>query len=137
MKNQELIEKWKVYIARVVPSNGEVGIDPEKGYNAITMPRVLAPNEVCNFTYMVLKCFDTEKEARNFQKYMALKFPRYMLRLTFSSMNISKGNFVFVPFLSYDKEWTDLELYERYALTEEERVIVDKTMRYMEVMNEE
>ena len=36
----------------------------------------------------VVTRFDTEEEAVNFQKYMALKFPRYMLRLTYSSMNI-------------------------------------------------
>ncbi len=130
-KNAHLVDKWKVYIARVVPSNGEVGIDPEKGYNAITQPRILKPNEICNFTYMLLGVFDTEGEAKNFQKYMALKFPRYMLRLTYSSMNISKNNFMFVPCLDFKRTWSDTELYKRYNLSEDEVAVIESTIRQM------
>ena len=131
-KNIDLIDKYKVYIARVVPSNGEVGIDPSKGYNAITQPRILKPGEVCNFTYMILNSFDSEREAKNFQKYVSLKFVRYMLRLTYSSMNISKGNFIFVPDMDYTKEWTDFELYDYFGLSQAEIDGIESLIRPME-----
>ena len=81
----------------------------------------------------MLHCFDTEEEAVNFSKYMALKFPRFMMKHTLSSMNISTQNFAFVPFLDYTREWTDEELYERYNLSDDEREYVESLIRPMDV----
>ena len=133
VKNKDLVDKWKVTIARIVPCNGEVGIDPEKGYKAITTPRVLAPKTVNTFSYMLLGAFDTQEEAENFKAYLMCKLPRYLLRLTYSSMNIAKSNFMFVPKLNFKERWTDEILYKKYALTEEEVAIVEKTIRPMDL----
>ena len=62
---------------------------------------------------------------------MALKFPRFMMKHTLSSMNISTQNFQFVPFLDYSKEWTDDELYERYHLTDDEKDYIESFIRPM------
>lgn len=128
-KNSNLVEKWKVIIGKVVPSNGEVGIDPEKGYKAITMPRILKPNEINTFSYILLGTFDTEQEALNFRKYLMCKFPRFLLRLTYSSMNIVKSNFIFVPQLNFNEEWTDEKLYSRFELSTQEIDLIEKTIR--------
>ena len=80
----------------------------------------------------MLATFDTLNEAENFAKYMTLKFPRFLLHETYSSMNITKGNFRFVPFLDYSKEWSDEELYERYECTKEEIELIDSMMRPLE-----
>ena len=128
-KNFDLIEKWKVIIGKVVPSNGEVGIDPEKGYRAITKPRLLSPGEVNTFSYVLLGAFDTRAEAENFIKYLMCKFPRFLLRLTYSSMNIAKSNFVFVPKLNFKEEWTDEKLYAQFDLSPQEIDLIEKTIR--------
>ena len=128
-KNSDIIDKWKVTIGILVPCNGEVGIDPAKGYKAITTPRILRPGEITSFSYLVLGAFDSEKEAINFRKYLLCKFPRFMLRLTYSSMHIAKSNFVFVPSLDFQQEWTDKMLYENYNLTPHEIDLIEKTMR--------
>lgn len=130
-KNESLIDKWKVTIARVVPGNGEVGVDPEKGYKAITTPRILSPGEVNTFSYMLLGTFDTKKEAENFRAYMMCKFPRFLLRLTYSSMNIAKTNFMFVPKLDFKTLWTDEQLYEAFELSSDEIALIEKTIRPM------
>ena len=101
-KNANLVDSWKVTIARVVPGNGEVGVDPAKGYKATTTPRLLSPGQVNSFTYMLLGAFKNKYEAENFQKYMCTKLARFMLRLTFSSMNIAKSNFIFVPKMDFN-----------------------------------
>lgn len=130
-KNTELVDKWKISIGKLVPSNGEVGVDPSKGYNAMTQPRILLPYEVITDSYLVLATFTTEKEASNFAKYMSLKMPRFLMHETYSSMNISRSNFRFVPFLDYTKEWTDTELYERYCLSAEEIAFIEAMIRPM------
>ena len=73
--------------------------------------------------------FDTREEAVNFAKYMTLKFPRFLLHETYSSMNITKSNFRFVPYLDYKKEWTDEELFERYGCTDAEIEIITSMIR--------
>ena len=70
-------------------------------------------------------------QAKNFADYMKLKFPRFMMKHTLSSMNISTQNFVFVPFLDYKKKWSDEELFEKYNLTEEEKLYVQNYIREM------
>ena len=134
LKNAELVSKWKVSIGKLVPSNGEVGIDPSKGYNAMTQPRLMYPNEVITDSYLVLATFDTEKEARNFEKYMTLKTPRFLMHETYSSMNISKSNFRFVPFLDFKEEWTDEKLYIMFGFTKEEIEFIEGMIRPMSLM---
>ena len=131
-KEQELIGKYKVIMGKVVPRGGEVGIDPSIGYRAITTVQVLYPNSVFTDSYLLLAVFDTEKEAINFAKYMTLRFPRFLLHETYSSMNISKGNFRFVPFLDYSTEWTDEKLFDKYDCDAEEIEMVTSVMRPLE-----
>lgn len=131
-KNAEIIDKYKITIGILVPSNGEVGIDPSKGYKSITMPRILAPGEITTFSYLVLNAFDTEEEAINFKEYMKCKFSRYMMRVTYSSMHISRSNFIFVPKVDYTQSWNDQMLYDYFGLSDDERLIIEKTMRPMD-----
>ena len=131
-KNAELIDKYKATISILVPCNGEVGIDPSKGYKAITTPRIEIPGEVNTFSYLVLGAFDTEEEIKNYKQYLMCKFTRFMLRLTYSSMHIARANFIFVPDQDFTEEWTDEKLYKKYELTEDEIAFVESTIRVME-----
>ena len=131
-KNQKEIEKYKVTIGKVVPNNGEVDTNPQDGYKVTTSSRILLPNEVTTESYLMLHTFDNKEEADSFAKYMALKFPRFMMKHTLSSMNISTQNFQFVPYLNYNKYWTDEMLYERYHLTVEEINYIESLIRPME-----
>jgi hypothetical protein len=47
-------------------------------------------------------------------------------------MNISKGNFKFVPYLDYSREWTDEQLFDKYGCSEEEREMIQSIMRPLE-----
>lgn len=131
-KNADIIDKYKATISILVPCNGEVGIDPSKGYKSITTPRILYPGEITTFSYLVLGAFDTEKEVINFKKYMLTKFARFMLRVTFSSMHIAKANFILVPKMDFNEEWSDKTLSQFFGLTENEVDYIDRTMRSME-----
>jgi len=129
LKNKDQIDKFKVTIGKIVPANGEVDTDPNDGYKVTTTSRILNPGEIHTESYLLLHGFDKYEEAHNFATYMALKFPRFMMKHTLSSMNISTQNFMFVPFLDYSKTWTDEELYKRYGLTDTEIDYVEKIIR--------
>lgn len=131
-KQHGLIEKYKVIMGKVVPRGGEVGVDPSVGYRVTSTLQVLSPKSVFTDSYLLLAAFDSKAEAIHFAEYMCLRFPRFLLHETYSSMNISKQNFRFVPFLDYSKEWTDKELFERYGCNEEEISMIESIIRPME-----
>ena len=131
-KNADLIDKYKVTIGKVVPCNGEVGIDASKGYKAITATRLIYPGEITSESYLVLGTFDKKNEAENLSSYMMLKFPRFLLHETYSSMNITKSNFRFVPMQDFSKPWTDAELYAKYKLTKDEIAFIESMIKPME-----
>lgn len=129
IKSKEIIDQYKVIIGKIVPSNGEVDINPHNGYRVTTASRILKPGEIHTESYLLLHNFNSHEEAENFADYMVLKFPRFMMKHTLSSMNISTQNFIFVPFLDYTKKWTDEELYERYKLTQAEKHYIESYIK--------
>lgn len=132
-KNTELIDKYKVKISRMIPQGGEFGIRPENGYRSISTPQVLAPGVVDTFSYLNVGFFDTEEEAENYKHYLQCKFTRYLLRTTFSGVNISQNNFLFAPLMDYKIRWTDEMLYEHFELSPEQCSLIENTMRPMDV----
>lgn len=130
-KNIDLIDKYKVKISRMIPQGGEVGIKPENGYRSISTPQILAKNEVDTFSYLNVGFFDTEEEAINYKDYLTCKFTRFMLRTTYSGVNVSQGNFVFVPMMDFTKHWNDEQLYLYFDLNDSEIELIESTMRDM------
>lgn len=130
-KNIDLIDKYKVKISILIPQSGEVGINPDAGYRSISTPQVLLPGQVDSFSYLNVGFFDTEEEANNLRDYLYCKFPRFMLRTTYSSVHVSKTNFVFVPLVDFKKRWTDSELYSYFNLSGDEINLIETTMRSM------
>ena len=55
---------------------------------------------------------------------MMRKLPRFMMRITYSSVHISQSNFIFVPKMDYTRSWIDLEPYEHFGLSSEEIKLV-------------
>lgn len=132
-KNAHLIDKYKVKISIMVPQGGEVGIKPENGYRSISTPQILKPGQVDSFSYLNIGFFDSEDEAKNLVSYVSCKFTRYLLRATYSSVHVSKDNFMFVPLVDLSKTWDDSTLYDYFELNQEERVLIESTMRPMEL----
>jgi len=129
IKNVDTIDKYKVTIGKVVPSNGEVDVTPEIGYRVITTPKIYKPYEIFTESYMLLSSFKVLKEAENFAKYLSLKLPRFLLKQTLTSMNIAKDNFMFVPKMTWNREYQDDDLYEYFELSKEESNYIDGIMR--------
>ena len=130
-KNQDAIDCYKVLIGRLVPSNGELDVDPKDGYRVITDTRIIGPGQINTETYLDIGVFKTKKCAVNFEKYLKTKFCRFLLRQAISSLNVTRECFRFVPHEDFSKAWSDEELYEKYGLTEEERAFIESMIREM------
>lgn len=76
--------------------------------------------------------FKEKKKADNLLAYLFTKFVRFLLLVTMSSINLSKGVFWVVPLQNFSKPWTDEELYKKYGLTDEEIQFIESMVRPME-----
>ena len=130
-KHAELIDSYKVLIGRLVPSNGELDIDPADGYRVITDTKIIGPGQINTETYLDIGVFPTKCEAEHFDRYLRGKFSRFLLRQAISSLNVTRECFRFVPAFDFTEEWTDERLYEMFGLDEKEIALIESTMRDM------
>ncbi|MCX8214030.1 MAG: hypothetical protein OTJ97_05915 [SAR202 cluster bacterium] len=88
-------------------------------------PIGVAPGSVCTLTYMVVGRFDTKAETENFAYYLATRFVRFLVLQRKSTQHVTPDRFRFVPLADMKRRWTDADLYEHFALTEEEAAYIE------------
>lgn len=133
IKNTHLIGKFKILIGRLVPSNGELDVNPADGYKVITNTRIIGPDEITTESYLMIGAFDVRNEANNFDSFIKTRFVRFLLRQAISSLNVTKECFRFVPYESFSEPWTDEKLYAKYGLTADEIAFVESMIRPMDL----
>ena len=131
-KNADIIDSYKVLIGRLVPSNGELDVDPKDGYKVITDTRIIGPGQINTETYLDIGVFKTLEEAQNFEAFLHTKFARFLLRQAISSLNVTRECFRFVPTEDFTQSWDDQKLYAKYGLSEEEITLIETTIRSMD-----
>lgn len=131
-KNSEDVSKYKVMIGKINPDRGGVNNASDGKMNVITKVRTINPEVVFTETYLLLGAFSKKEEAENCASYFRCKFTRALISLTLSSMNISTQNFQFVPLQDFSKPWTDMELYTKYNLTQEEIDYIESMIKPMD-----
>jgi len=125
------IDKWKVITSYLTYDHaGRADKDGKK--RIISTLEILAPREICTETYIVVDAFETEAEAMNLYGYIKTKFVRFLISVITSTQHITKANYALVPLQDFTKPWTDMELYEKYGLTEEEIGFIEGMIKGME-----
>lgn len=127
----EFVGKYKVMISRVTSEHAG---EPDKDgmYKVISNMQMLDVNEVCTDSYIVACPSDKRQYTENFYNYLKLKFVRFLILQTLSSINLSRDRYEFVPMQDFSKSWTDEELYGKYKLSEEEIAFIESIIKPME-----
>ena len=63
---------------------------------------------------------------------MYCRLTRFLILLHKPSQDTTRRVYTFVPMQTWDKQWTDEELYKSYGLSAEEIEFVEKIVRPME-----
>lgn len=127
----EMIDKWKVITSYVGYDHaGNPGKDGKrKVFGKID---ILPPGTICNETYLVINCFETQREAMNMVGYMRTLFFRFLVSQLMFSHHLTKNAYQFVPIQDFSHPWTDEMLYKKYGLTDDEIAFIESMIRPME-----
>lgn len=124
--NQSWIDQWKVLMTRVQGTSAAV----ETMF--LSRPIIAEPGSACTETYLVAGHFDTEDEAKSLASYLRTQFARFLVSLRKSTQDAPKHVYSFVPVQSWDRSWTDEDLFAKYGLTDEEISYIQSVVLPME-----
>jgi type II restriction enzyme len=108
----------------------------------ISSPIVGSPGTASTETFLSIGKFKTEKEAVHLVGYIKSKFARALLGVMKVTQDITPAKFKYVPLQDFtsssDIDWSksiheiDLQLYDKYGLTEDERNFIETHVKEME-----
>lgn len=127
---QELIDHWKVFIGFAAPGTGNKDTYPHK---IISTPFIGEPGEISSETYLNIGPFVDQREAQSALSYLSCRLTRFLILLHKPSHNTTRKVYTFVPKQSWDRQWTDEILYEKYGLTDNEIDFIEKIVRPMDL----
>ncbi len=126
--NTDVIGTWKAIMSKAGAEHA--GQSDNKGMKkVVSRIDVLAPNEICSESYLLLGCYDTKEEAEHLVSYMKTRFVRFLLSNLLLTQNIAKDKFQLIPIQDFTREWNDFLLYEKYELTEKERQYIEDLIK--------
>ena len=131
-KSTEAIDTFNVITTRAMSGGNKPGADGTYQVIPATM-RVMKAGEICAETYICIGKFTTEEEARNLMTYLSTKFVRFLMLQAMTSIMISKDSFRFVPSQDFFLPQSDVILYKKYGLSNEEMQYIEsviKTIHY-------
>lgn len=119
-KNKDWIGMWKIFIPEAIGA-GNMERD-------LIKPIIGQPSTVCSETYIVVGPFIDEKTARNVESYINTKFFHFMLGLKKITHHTTSKTYSFIPLQDFSKSWTDIELYNKYNLTNDEITFIENSV---------
>lgn len=125
-KNADAIDVWKVLVPEAY------GAGETFPHQILGKEIVAAPPSVCTQSYLAVSPFQSEQEASSFASYYRTRLFRFLVSLRKITQHALRSTYSWVPQQSWDREWTDEMLYEKYGITESEVAFIESMIRPME-----
>jgi len=131
-KSEHLIDTWKL----LVPKVGSGRERERSGVDLVLGPSLIAPSpSVCTQSYLFF-FVSSRKKAESLQSYYATRFFRFLVSLRKITQDATHSTYRWVPMQTWDRTWTDAELYKKYDLTKDEIAFINSMIRPMGEGNE-
>lgn len=124
-KSHHLIDKAKVLIPKAASDGGRRIPDVVLG-----KPWVVSAPSVCTQTFLFLH-LASEDEARSAETYVRTRFFRFLVSLRKNTQDATRSTYAWVPQQTWDREWTDEALYEKYGITDDEQAYIAEMIKEM------
>lgn len=127
--NSGWVDEWKSTVGGAAPAGGRP--DRAGRYYGLSSVRVLGPGVACTESYIVAGHFSKEEHASNLDSYLRTKFVRFLVSLRAVTQHVTRASFGFVPVQDFGRGWADADLYEKYALEDDEIAFIEGMVRPM------
>lgn len=127
LKSRHLIDTYKVLIPAAGSDGGQKIPDIVLG-----KPLIVGSPSVCTQSFLFFYVNSLE-EAQSIQSYLATKFFRFLVSLRKITQHATKSTYTWVPLQKWDCLWTDVVLYKKYGLSDEEIAFIESMIRPIEL----
>ncbi len=128
-KSAHLIDTWKL----LVPQVGSGREREKSGVDLVLGPPLIAPSpSVCTQSFLFFY-LESEEQVRSIRSYYATRFFRFLVSLRKITQHATHSTYSWVPMQTWDRTWTDDELYAKYGLTDDEVSFIESMIRPMEL----
>jgi site-specific DNA-methyltransferase (adenine-specific) len=126
----DLIDKWKLFAGYAAPGTGNRDTYPHR---IISTPFVGEPGSISSETYLCFGPFDSRGEAESVLSYLYCRLTRLLILLHKPSPHVTRKVYTFVPTQEWTRQWTDNDLYAKYALSGSEIAFIEQVVRSMDL----
>lgn len=132
-KNHNLIDVWKVLMPKAGPGNSGGHVIPDM---VLSKPVVAEPGSVCTLSHVVVGPLESRREAESLASYLKTRFARFMVSLRKASQDAPRSVYTWVPQQTWDRQWTDEQLFQKYQISQDEQDYISAMIRPMEAVGE-
>lgn len=125
-RNLDVVGKWKIFIPEAGSDGGQRIPDV-----VIGRPVIAPPQSVCTLTYLFLGPFEAEDEALSADSYIRTRFFRFLVSLRKITQHAPRSTYEWVPIQSWDRTWSDSELFDRYDISSDEQRYIEEMVKEM------
>lgn len=126
-KSAHLINTWKV----LVPAVGSGRERERSGIDAVLGPPQIAPSpSVCTQSFLFFYV-RTKEEAESLRSYYTTRFFRFLVSLRKITQHATHSTYAWVPQQTWDRTWTDAELYKKYGITADQQAYIESIVKEM------
>lgn len=124
-KNADMIDLWKVLVPEAY------GAGETFPHQILGKEIVVSPPSVCTQSYLAVSPFQSEQAAQSFASYYRTRLFRFLVSLRKITQHALRSTYSWVPQQTWDRDWTDGILYEKYGITEDEIAFIESMIRPM------
>ena len=123
-KSKRLVDTWKVLVPQAF--NGGDAVP----HQILGKPLIAPLPSVCTQSFLFFYV-DSRDATKSLQSYYTTRFFRFLVSLRKITQHATHSTYAWVPAQTWDRIWTDEELYAKYGITPEEQEYIESQVRVM------
>jgi site-specific DNA-methyltransferase (adenine-specific) len=129
-KSDKMIDNWKVLVPQAF--NGGDAIP----HQILGKPLIAPSPSVCTQSFLFFNV-ESHDSAKSLQSYYTTRFFRFLVSLRKITQHATHSTYAWVPMQTWDRIWTDEDLYAKYEFNQEEQAFIESQVRPMNLVEAE
>jgi site-specific DNA-methyltransferase (adenine-specific) len=124
-KSDHLIDTWKILVPEAGSDGGQRIPDSVLG-----RPLIVSSPSVCTQSFLFFSV-GSRGAAESLQSYYTTRFFRFLVSLRKITQHATHSTYVWVPIQTWDRTWTDEDLFVKYGITRKEQAFIESQVKDM------